>query len=150
MVVNQETIKPLVKEVVEELGFELIDFKLSLSGRKMIRGIIDYEAGGITIADCVKVNKSIIGRLIDQGFSVDDYAIEINSPGLDRPLKEYRDFLKVKGRVVLLWLKEPVEGKSYLEAELRDLNDEKLFLLYGGAPLEIELSNIKTGKEKIK
>ena len=150
MVVNQETIKPLVKEVVEELGFELIDFKLSLSGRKMIRGIIDYEAGGITIADCAKVNKSIIGRLIDQGFSVDDYAIEINSPGLDRPLKEYRDFLKVKGRVVLLWLKEPVEGKSYLEAELRDLNDEKLFLLFGGAPLEIELSIIKTGKEKIK
>ncbi len=150
MVANKEKIESLIEAIVEESGFELIDFKLILSGQKIIRAIIDYPLGGITLADCATVNKSLIRCLTEEGILVDDYAIEINSPGLDRPLKEYRDFLKVKGRVVLLWLNQPLAGESYLEAELRDLSADKLFLLYRGKPLEIELCNIKTGKEKIK
>ncbi len=150
MVTSQQRIETIVKNAVKEAGLELIELRVFSAGSNRIRAVVDYPEGGVSLGECAAVNKKIALGLDQQGIVADDYVIEINSPGLDRALKNRQDFLRVKGRVVCLWFKDPVEDKNYLEAELRDLNSEKLFLLYKDKSLEVELSNIKIGKEKIK
>ena len=79
----------------------------------------------------------------------EDYTVEINSPGLDRPLKEPKDFIRVKGRTVSLWLKEPVDKKDFFEAKVLSSDKNVLHLNYKGKDLDIAFDKIKLGKEKI-
>ncbi len=144
---QEEKIKDIVKNTVKTYGAEIVDLKISTGGHKFIRGLVDYPAGGITLGICSQINQKIVEDLNASGM---DCSVEINSPGLDRPLKEYKDFLRVKGRTVLLWLREPVYGRNYLEAEVSEVSPEKLFLSFKNEPLEILLSNINTGREKIR
>ena len=79
----------------------------------------------------------------------ENFAVEVNSPGLDRPLKSKKDFLRVKGRVVSLWFREPVLDKPSLEAEVLNIKRDILLIKYQEKVLEINFDNIKVGKEKI-
>jgi len=151
MISDREKIKSKVEEIVKSQGCELIDFKIFSSRRRnTLRCIADYPQGGITIGDCTKINKSIFAYLDESGLLGDDFAVEVNSPGIDRPLKTAKDFLKAKGRTVLLWLDEPVEGKAYFEGEVIDTNEDCLSLSVKEKVLKISFSKIKSGKEKIK
>lgn len=135
--------------MVKEAQLELIDLKVIQGSSKTIRGAVDYPEGGVTLRTCAEVNKRIVFRLTEEGIPVEDYRVEINSPGLDRPLKEYKDFLKAKGRFVLLWLNEPVEGKEYLEGELKEVGVDKIVISAKDNNFKIDLKKIKLGKEKI-
>ena len=101
------------------------------------------------MGDCTKVNKKVFSYLEDSNSLGDDFTVEINSPGLDWPLKRYQDFLRVRGKIVSLWLNEPICDKEYLEGEVKEVRKCSLSLLHKDKILEIDFSKIKTGKEKI-
>src|SRR3989338_6550573 len=124
---SEGEIKNIVENAAKTYGAEIVDLKISAGQPKFIHGLVDFPEGGITLDVCTKINKKIV---YDLGVSAEDYTVEINSPGMGRPLKEYKDFLRGKGRIVLLWLNQPVSGRSYLEGEVTGLNPEKLFLLF--------------------
>jgi len=144
-------IQPGIKDIIEREGFELIDFKTFFSsGKYVVRCLVDYVWGGITIDDCARINKKIFSYLEENNALGGNYTVEINSPGLDRPLKTKKDFLKVKGKTVSLWLIKPVCDKEYLEGEVVNIEENKMILMHNGEPLDIDFSEIKLGKEKIK
>ncbi|CAK8163434.1 Ribosome maturation factor RimP [Candidatus Xenohaliotis californiensis] len=59
----------------------------------------------VNISDCSKAAKNIRFALsTSDPLPNVDYAINVGSPGLDRPLANLNDFLKFKGRVVVLLL----------------------------------------------
>ena len=139
-----------VKGIIESGGAELIDFKIFYSGGKYIlRCIVDTLSGGITLDNCAAINRKIAAYLDESNCLSENYTVEINSPGIDRKLKTLKDFLKVKGRKVSIWLKEPLEEKEYLEGKVLAVEDDKISLDYKGKILEVGLNNIKVGKEKI-
>jgi ribosome maturation factor RimP len=150
MIDNQAEIKGKIKEIASRLGAELIDFRIfNTSGRNTLRCVIDYPLGGITIDNCAAINKKVVIFLESSKLLGDDYTVEINSPGLDRPLKTNKDFLRVQGKNVSLWLVEPVEDKDYLEGEVIKVSDEELEIVYKDKKVKINLDKIKIGKEKI-
>jgi len=150
MLNRNKTLEDKIKNIVEQEGAELIDFKVFVaSGKHILRCIIDYPTGGITMGDCAKINRKVFSYLEESSALGEDYTVEINSPGLDRQLKKYQDFLKVKGKVISLWLNEPVCQKQYLEGRVEGVDESKLSLSYKGQILEIDFSKIKLGKEKI-
>ena len=111
--------------------------------------LVDYPQGGVTMEDCAFVNRKIFSFLETTNMLGDDFAVEVNSPGLDRSLKTRSDFLRVKGRYVMLWLIEPFMGKAYIEGELLDIHNDFLVLMCKGNRLDVPLKSIKTGKERI-
>ena len=145
-----QQIKPKVQEFVSQQGAEVVEFKVFFAGRKVIvRCLIDYPQGGITIDDCATVNKKIGSYIEENNVIAEDYIVEVNSPGLDRKLTNAKDFSRVKGRDVCLWLKEPVNDKTYLEAKVLEVNDGFLSLMTKDKIIELGLDKIKTAKEKI-
>ena len=150
MVSRNSDIQDKIKSVIETEGVEVLDFKIfPASGRNVVRCTVDYIDGGITMGDCAKINKKVFSYLDETNILGGDYVVEINSPGLDRPLKSSQDFLKVKGKAISLWLNEPVGNKDYLEGELKEVDENKLLLELKGEVLEVFFSNIRLGKEKI-
>ncbi|MCK5393930.1 MAG: hypothetical protein KAI91_06290, partial [Candidatus Omnitrophica bacterium] len=69
--------------------------------------------------------------------------------GLDWPLKNARDFRKVKGRKISLWFNEPVNDKVFLEGEVLEIEENELILDCKGKTLKIAIDKIKLGKEKL-
>ncbi|MCF7873850.1 MAG: hypothetical protein K9L84_03835 [Candidatus Omnitrophica bacterium] len=139
-----------VKQIIKKEQVELVEYRaFNLRGKLTIRCLIDYPAGGITLDKCGQINKIIFNQL-QESLSDVDYTVEVNSPGLDRLLKRPQDFLKVKGKNILLWLNQPVLDKQFLEARLKDLREGKLILEYKGDQISIDFDKVKTGKQKFR
>lgn len=144
---HDEVIKKRIEEIAEEKGVELVEFKIFSSPDKyIVRCLLDYPRGGITVEACAVINREIFSFLTEKGFLGEDFVVEVNSPGLDRPLKTYKDFLRVKGGKILLWLNEPFEGEDYFEGELADVNPDKIIIKSKKDIKEIDLSKVKSGK----
>ena len=96
---EQKTEK-LLMPIMEANGFELVDVEyVKEAGNWYLRAYID-KPGGITVDDCEVVNREL-GDLLDRDdFTDDSYILEVSSPGLGRPLKKERDFIRSKGEEV--------------------------------------------------
>lgn len=78
---------------------------------------------GITIEKCISINRALYKKIEEAGiFPGDDFSLEVSSPGLDEPLKMFRQYKKNTGRLVEVLLKDgrKVEGKmiEVLESEV--------------------------------
>ncbi len=148
--VLEEKIKNAIKTFLEERNIELIEFKLfSVGLNYTLRCIIDFPSGGITVRDCAEINQKIFSFLDETKFLGENFNVEVNSPGLGRPLKTFKDFLRVKNRTLCLWLNKPYLEKTYLEGKLIDLDEKSLRLRTKDKVIDIELEKINLGKEKI-
>lgn len=117
-------IRELAAPVVEAEGMELIYAEcLKMKSRWMVRIFLDKE-GGVTLDDC-----AVISNQLGDIFDVHDvppgqYTLEVSSPGLDRPLKRDKDFLKYRGANVFVRIDEKIEGTRNFRGKLIDFIDE--------------------------
>lgn len=92
----------------EQLGYEVVEVALDKEpAGKYLRIYLD-KPEGITLDDCELFHKQIQPKLED----VDYDFLEVSSPGLDRPLKNDRDFLRHRGDQVEVKLYKPLEGQK--------------------------------------
>ncbi|MDG1262077.1 MAG: ribosome assembly cofactor RimP [Flavobacteriales bacterium] len=93
---------------------------VEVSSQNDIRVLVDND-NGIAITDCVKVS-----RLIEGSFDreVEDFSLQVSSPGLDQPLKVLRQYKKNIGRSMKLSL---LEGGS-IEGVMNEVGDEAIQL----------------------
>jgi ribosome maturation factor RimP len=110
-------------EAVEKRNFELVDLEfVNEAGIWYLRYYIDKD-DGITLDDCQEVSKEISRKLdiIDPiPFS---YSLEVSSPGVERPLKREKDFLRYLGSMVQIKTYEPIENKKVFTGILKDYSD---------------------------
>jgi ribosome maturation factor RimP len=146
---DKDKLMDYVEEIIKREGAELVEFKVFLSGGKSTcRVITDYPEGGITISDCARINTMIFSFLKESQLLGEDFTVEVNSPGLKRSLKTYKDFLRVKGKNICLWLQEPYKGKEYLEGRVVDVKEEKLVFEYQYSR-EVKVKNSKHLSRKL-
>lgn len=100
--------------LMQEHHFELVDVEyVKEAGNWYLRAYIDKE-GGIAVDDCEVISRKLGEWLDEKDFISDSYILEVSSPGLGRPLKKEKDFLRSIGK--------DVEIKLY-----RQLNKQKDF-----------------------
>ena len=90
----------LILPILEKMNFELVDVEYVKEGSIWyLRAYIDKE-GGITINDCETVARQMNELLDAEDFIPDSYTFEVSSPGLGRPLKKEKDFVRNMGKEV--------------------------------------------------
>ena len=104
----RENIIALVEPVLEAQGLDLVDLEFARMGsRWLVRIYMDRE-GGVTLQDCSDMSR-LIGDILDvNDLPPGPYNLEVSSPGLDRPLKREKDFIKYKGKQG----KDQAQGKA--------------------------------------
>ena len=111
----------LLAPVMERCQYELVDVEfVKEAGNWHLRAYIDKE-GGITIDDLTEVNHEL-GDLLDrEDFISESYILEVSSPGLLRPFKKPKDFVRNLGEDVEVKLFSPVtweeDGKKFSDKE---------------------------------
>lgn len=116
----EERATALITPIVEANGFELVDLEyVREGGNYFLRAYID-KPGGITIDDCELVSRAFSDELDREDFISDPYVLEVSSPGLGRPLKKEKDFVRHTGDEVEIRLYKPFEGSKEYSGKLVD------------------------------
>lgn len=121
----EAAIEELVSPIVDDKGFEIVDIEyVKEAGEYYLRVFLDKE-GGISLNDCEAVSRELSEILGVKDPIKDNYFLEVSSPGLDRPLKKDKDFVRYQGRDVEIKLYKPLNGSKQFEGELVGLNEDK-------------------------
>lgn len=84
----------LILPILEHHNFELVDVEYIKEGSDWyLRAYIDKE-GGITSNDCALVSREMNAFLDKEDYIDGSYIFEVSSPGLGRPLKKEKDYVR--------------------------------------------------------
>jgi ribosome maturation factor RimP len=112
--------EPLVRPVVESAGLELVEI---IFNRGVLRVVVDRD-GGVDIDTIAQTSEKISRRLDLEDFGRERYTLEVSSPGVERPLREPRDFVKRVGENVKVKAELPEEGGITLEGTIVSADDD--------------------------
>lgn len=95
----------LIRQHVEALGFELVDFHQRGSRqRPLLQVRIDRPGSspghGVTARDCTEVSRSLERTLEALGGIGERYVLQVSSPGLERPVRFPEHWKRFVGRSV--------------------------------------------------
>ena len=121
-----DKIKDIVSNIFRDKRIELVDVTYKGKGStKVLRILADTEKG-ITVDECAKMNE-IVGEALDREDFIDEnYILEISSPGLDRPLKTKRDFLRIKSKRIRVYTFAPIDEKKEFIGTLQTVADSSI------------------------
>ncbi len=149
-------IKALVKEIEEVVSplldkesVELVEILYRREGGKMVLRFLVDVPGGITLAECARLNNEI-GKVLDESnMPLANYLLEVSSPGLDRPIKTVKDFLRAVGKKVrLLYSKDGREKVTYI-GEVKSVDNEDVTLVMEGKEEVIPIDKIVKARLEI-
>ena len=138
---GQKELGALLERTIDGLGFELVDAELPRGG--LIRVFIDSPRG-INVDDCAAVSNHLT-RL----FAVEEIEysrLEVSSPGLDRPLRQAKDFRRFEGERAQVRMRVPIEGRKNFVGILRGASDAEVRLEVDGALVSLELAQVEKAR----
>lgn len=112
---REREIFDLVEPAVAEQGLSLVEVSLATGGRRAVVRVVVYSTAGVTHADCARLTRAA-DRLLEAAVAFPDgYVLEVSSPGMERVLREPREFEVFRGRAVRVVLaadSSEVEGRA--------------------------------------
>ena len=118
----------LIQPLIDANHFELVDVEWVKEGaNRYLRVYIDKE-GGITVDDCELVSRAFEETLDKEDYISENYIFEVSSPGLDRPLKKEKDFIRNIGKDVEVKLYKAINKEKEFVGILTAYDDETVTL----------------------
>lgn len=115
----------LLQPMVDERGFELVDVEYVKEGSNWyLRAFID-KPGGISIDDIEPISRELSEKLDQEDFISDAYILEVSSPGLGRPLKKDKDFVRSIGEEIEIHLYRAINKQKEFVGILKEFNKEE-------------------------
>jgi ribosome maturation factor RimP len=144
-------IREAAERVAKSEGVEVFDVEWKVGRQRFLRVYLDRPPGpsnpenlGISHRDCERVSEQLSVILdVEELVPGPGYILEISSPGMDRKLVKESDYERFAGRLAKIWLNEPLEGKTYLEAQLVGIADGIVRLSLKDRELSTPYANIK-------
>lgn len=114
---NNDTVITEVQGLINNLlASEAGDFLVSVKIKPTnnIKIFVDSDEG-MSIEKCVRYNRKLYAQIEEKAIFPDgNFSLEISSPGVDEPLKLHRQYVKNKGRNVLVTFKDGSEKEGQL------------------------------------
>src|ERR1700687_3375976 len=98
------TLEAIVASEIKPLGLELFDLKLGGSdGRPGIDVRVEREDGEkVTVENCAAASRAIEIKLDAEDFGGRRYVLEVSSPGIERPLRNAKDWKRFVGSTAVV------------------------------------------------
>jgi ribosome maturation factor RimP len=134
---------------LEELGLDLADLRLGgTAHRPLVQVRIDWPPSDperrVTVEDCARASRALEAWLDQGGPLGPRYMLEVSSPGLERPLRWHRHWVRFVGRDVTAKL----EGLGRVRARIVGVPDEQTVELApeGAEPRRIPIAAIRDAR----
>ncbi len=126
----------IAEPIARALELDLIEVLCQGKGAgTVIRVTLDKE-GGVGIRDCEEFHQSL-SRALDVADPVPyAYRLEVSSPGVDRPLKDRKDYQRVVGKILQVKVQDPEGGRRQVVGRLSAITETGVML------------TVRTGKQR--
>ena len=118
----------IITPVIEDLGFELVRVRLMSGKTTTLQIMADRPEGGIEVDDLAVINQALGAVLDVEDPILDEYTLEVSSPGIDRPLTRLKDFEMFEGYEAKLETEEMIDGRRRFKGELAGVEDDEVLI----------------------
>ena len=119
----------IIAPSIEAMGYELVRVHL-LGGRSPVLQVMAERAdrAAMTVDDCAAISRAV-SALLDVEDPIDgSFALEVSSPGIDRPLARRVDFERFAGHLARVETRSPVDGRKRFRGVVRGLDGDAVVL----------------------
>ena len=118
----------IVGPVIEDMGFELVRVRLMGGKTNTLQIMAERPEGGIEVDQCADISTAVSALLDVEDPLVDQYVLEVSSPGIDRPLTRMKDFETFEGYEAKLETADMVAGRKRFKGELAGTEDDEVLI----------------------
>lgn len=141
-----EELKNSIENIVRSKNLNLYDIELLKEDGELILRISIHKQDGITLEHCEEIS-NLLSPILDVKLdSLENYFLEVSSPGSERILKNKIHFKYSVGELIEIKTK----NKEKIEGILESFDEENIFIKANGATKNIPLQECKRIKTKIK
>lgn len=138
----ESLVEQLLQPILDEHQYELVDIEyVKEAGNWYLRVFIDKQ-GGVTIDDCEITSRALEVKLDEKDPIKDPYILEVSSPGLDRPLKKEKDFIRSMGKTVEIKLYKAMNNKKEFIGTLEAYDDNTVTIQTDDGTITLERKDI--------
>ncbi len=124
----ESQVQRIAEPIAKALRLDIVAVECHGKGAKTIVRVFVEKEGGVGIQDCEQFHHSL-GRALDVADPVPHaYRLEVSSPGLDRPLKQRKDYDQAVGLNIRVKVHAPVQGKRTVVGQLTGVDDRGITL----------------------
>ena len=148
----EDTVRELIAPSVEAMGFDLVRVRLLGGGRnRTLQVMAERTDGTMDLDACAELSRGISAVLDVADPIPGGYALEVSSPGLDRPLVRPDDFRRFAGHEAKIELKVVRDGRKRFRGEIAGVEgaDVLLSLKAEGGSGEVRLPLAEIGEAKL-
>jgi len=118
----------IITPVIEDMGFELVRVRLMSGKSTTLQIMADKPDGGIEVDDCAEISQAIGAVLDVEDPILDEYTLEVSSPGIDRPLTRLKDFEMFEGYEAKIETSEMIDGRRRFKGELAGVEEDEVLI----------------------
>lgn len=119
-------LEDLIKLPIEEDNYELVDIQYSKRGKDWTLQIFIDKEGGVNLDDCEKMSEKLAAILDKTNLIQNSYILEVSSPGIERPLKKLKDFVRFIGKKVSVRLKTPIMNCRDFQGKISSVQEDSI------------------------
>ena len=118
----------IITPVIVDLGFELVRVRLMAGKTTTLQIMADKPEGGIEVDDLSTITQSVGAVLDVEDPILDEYTLEVSSPGIDRPLTRLKDFDMFEGYEAKIETEELIDGRRRFKGQLAGVEGEEILI----------------------
>jgi ribosome maturation factor RimP len=105
-------IQEIAERVAQPEGIEIVEIDLKGAGRHQVLLIVIDKPDGVTHGDCELISHQV-GAILDAEDTIHGtYSLEVSSPGVERKLRSWKDWVRFVGEKAKVVLREPVASAA--------------------------------------
>ncbi len=146
MQADMTDLRGLLEPSIESLGYELLLLEQTHNEKDAVLRVYIDAPGGILLEDCEQVSRQISLILDLEDPIRGAYALEVSSPGADRPLVKPEHFTRVLNQEIRILTRDYILGRRRFKGRLITVEDEQLVIEVDGEEYDIPLEGIETAR----
>ena len=139
-----DKLQALLAPLVEDLGYEFVGIEYQSNPKnRLIRLYIDRPEVGIGIEDCERVSREVSAMLDVEDPVSGQYALEVSSPGIERPLFTGAHFARFVGEMAKVMLAVPMDGRRKFKGLIVGADEQQVVLEVDGERYTLTVADIQ-------
>ena len=136
------SVRKITEEILESTDIELFDIEyVKERPFKYLKVYID-KPGGITVDDTADISRVLNKKLDEVDLIKEQYFLEVSSPGVERPFKTEKDYLRNLNKLVEARLYKAIDDKKTVKGILMEKNENNIVIKSGEDIFTIELKDL--------
>ncbi len=143
----EKKIATLIEGALDAAGYELVRVQVMGGGKYATLQVMAEPKGrGMTVEDCATLSRLVSAKIEAEADLAQRFALEVSSPGIDRPLVRLKDYERFQGHLITAELTEPLQGQRRFQGRIIGASGDTITLDTDKGALAVPYGNIERAK----